>query len=126
MWTWWFIARDDEASRMPEEEEGDRPVLSFEADEIELAALAQAMGAHYELVPIFEIDENRSIVRVPDAFVRKLTEVSDATTTVRMWQTKSESIRGREAASLVEMFTEMRDFATEAANGPGIVAYRET
>ena len=126
MWTWWFIARDDEAARMPDEEEGDRPGVSFDADESELAALGAAIGATYEAVPVFEIDATRSIVRVRDAFVRKLAEVSDAASGVSMWQAKSDSIRIREAPSLVATLTEMRDFAVEAANGPGILAYRET
>ncbi len=111
---------------MPEEEEGDRPVLSFEADESEVAALGVALGAKYEPAPIFDIDEHRSIVRVPDAFVRKLAEVGDVVTAARTWQRESASIRGREAASLAAMLAEMRDFAAVAASGPGIVAYRET
>lgn len=111
---------------MPDEEEGDRPVLSFEADESEVAALGVALGVKYEPAPIVDIDEHRSIVRVPDAFVRKLAEVGDVMTAARTWQGESPSIRGRDAASLTAMLTEMRDFAAAAANGPGIVAYRET
>ena len=125
MWTWWFIARDDEAPRMPDEEEGDRPVLSFEADEPEIAALAEAIGATYEPVLVFEIDAERSIVRVPDAFVRKLAQV-DPASVVPMWQAKSDSIRARGVASLAATLAEMREFAAQAASGPGIVAYRET
>ncbi len=125
MWTWWFIARDDEAPRMPDEEEGDRPALCFEADERELAALGVALGAAYEPAVVFEIDESRSIVRVPNAFVRKLGEVSDVGAAARAWRSAS-SIGGREEAQVIGTLTEMRDFAAEAAKGPGVLAYRET
>ncbi len=111
---------------MPNEEEGDRPVLSFEAGEEEIAALGSAIGVMYEPLLVFRLDANRSIIRVPDAFVRALANISDTAAAVRTWQAMSASIGRRDAASLTVTLTKMRDFAAEAANGPGIVAYRET
>lgn len=125
MWTWWFIARDDEAPSMPDEEEGDRPCLSFEADAPDLAALGEALGAPYEAEVIFVIDESRSIVRVPDAFVAKLAAMSDIDAVARAWRSESESMGLREVDAVVATLAELRDFAGMARRGPGIVAYRE-
>lgn len=121
MATWWFIARDDEAPGMLEEEQGDRPVLAIESDERELSALGDAIGAKYEPAVIFVIDDARSIVRVPTVFASTLARLGDVARAARLW---SDSI-GRQDASMAEMLTEMRDFAIEALKGPGIVSYRE-
>ena len=48
---------------MPEEEEGDRPVLSFDADEHELGALGSALGAAYES-QYFYLKRDPNLVRV--------------------------------------------------------------
>lgn len=110
---------------MPEEEEGDRPVLSFEADESELVSLAAVIGARYEPTLIYAIDAERSIHRLPEVFVRKLAELSDTVSTVRAWQAQCASMRLRDAVSLQTTLAEMREFAVSAINGPGIVVYRE-
>ena len=133
MWTWWFIGRDDEASHLPEEEEGDRPGLAVDVVEPELRALGEVLGAAYEPRTIFLISEHRSaidtpqsIARIPEPFVRALAAVIDFASVVDRWRAACSSLRARDLSALVAHLKEMRDFAAEAMQGPGIIAHRET
>ncbi len=110
---------------MPHEEEGDRPSISVEADAEELVALGSVLGAGYEPATILVIDPDRSIVRVPHRFVRSLADVDDVDVLARRWKERSPSMRARDTSALAAMLAEMREFAGSAANGPGVVAYRE-
>ena len=102
---------------MPEEEEGNRPVVSFEADEPELAALGEVIGAAYEPTLVHAIDAHRSIHRVPAAFVSRLAQVTDPASTARDWQARCASMRPREASSLEATLVELREFAASAVRG---------
>lgn len=107
---------------MPDEEQGDRPVLSIDADERDLAALGEVIGAKYDVSVVFTLDETRSIVRVSNAFVTALARVSDVSSVAQSWR----DLTRPRGPSLNETLTDMRDFATEALKGPGIVTFRET
>jgi hypothetical protein len=133
MWTWWFIGRDDEAPHLPEEEEGDRPGLALDVVEPELRALGEVLGAAYEPRTIFVISEHRSaidtpqsIARIPEPFVRALAAVIDVASVIDRWRAACDSLRARDVPALVAHLEQMRDFAAEAMQGPGILAFRET
>jgi hypothetical protein len=53
---WWFIARDEEAPNMPNEEEGDRPSLYIDAEEEDLVALGAVLESPFTPSPVFAIE----------------------------------------------------------------------